>query len=349
MLVKNLFHQIFVAIVLSFCLFLFSQCNSNSCNLTAPTLTTSNITASSAKVSWGTLNTAPAEDYQVELIDAATNTVLSSTTTTSTTFTFTGLNPNKSYKTRVTPRCDSSNPSPNQSSVDFTTLSPACNLAAPTNLNIVPLSISTVKLSWTDVQGAANYQVTVFDSTTNTSRMFMIPPPPTMTLDSLVGGHKYSISVAAKCPNGEVSPNLIIRGYKPYIIIDDIIMFSGKLIGDNCALDTIPSALTNGQTVSYAPFNMYGTNKGSSFLIKASHSSGTADIRIIYEETATKIMVSAGLNCTNYTLPKTTEKVVSKTISTAAGDLSVTLDYRDFVVNFNPSVGTIVTLQRKPR
>jgi hypothetical protein len=349
MLVKNPFYNYAVALGLCFSLFLFYQCNPSTCNLSAPSLSTSNISANAAKVSWGSLNTTSADDYQVELLDANTNNVISSTFTANTEYTFTNLVAQKTYLVRVTPRCDVNTASNNQSSINFTTLSAAlvCNLPAPTLLKIVPLSSSTASLLWEPVQTAISYQITVFDSTANTTRILNISPPPTITLDSLVAGHKYSIKVAARCPNGEVSLNGITRDYVPFIIEDDILMFNSKIIADNCNLDDPIIPISNGHYENYAPLKIYGgmPDSGSSFLVNATNGAESTDIRVVYGKFGNKIIISAGLNCTKYELPSRTGNIITKAIGT--GSLQVVLYYNHFEVFYSGS-GVTATLNRLP-
>ncbi len=336
MLVKNLFYQVSIAVVLGLSTLLFYQCTPATCNLPAPTLSTSNITTNAAKVSWGTFNTAPADDYQVELIDANTNSVISTVFTSNTDFTFANLAANKAYSVRVTPRCDVSTASSNQSSLNFSTLNASlvCNLPAPALLTIVPSSATTANLSWEPVQTAVSYRVTVFDSTANTTRIFNITPPPAMTLDSLVAGHKYSIKVAAVCANGEVSPNLITRDFKPFIIEDDMVMFNGKTISTNCNMNNPTISIPSGQRI-----NISLTSGNSNLLIRATDGSTNTDIRVIYEKMGEKILVSAGLNCLDYeydSAKNRSENVVTKTVS--GGALEVELFYDYVVVMFPPTV-----------
>jgi hypothetical protein len=293
--------------LLSASLFFSIGCKKD-CLLPAPTVTVSDISATSAVASWNVI--ADAINYQVTLLDG-TDQQVKTETVTATQFQFKGLMPNSSYKVRVAARCKKDDKlSENVGQAPFQTPQETCNLPAPTNLKATPLSMTTAKVNWTPVVGAIGYEVTVFDSVANKKRTFIVssPPAPPITLDSLVGGKNYQITVAPICANNVISSNRLRIDYEHYIIIDDVVMF-GSAADNGCSkgIKPLPETLNTGpNTIPYV-FNATGLTQpslGGNYYIKVTDSnSSSVDFRITYGDFNGEVKICPFSKCSGYVPP----------------------------------------------
>ncbi len=159
-------------------------------------LSSSNITTSTATISWNAVSGASSYVFQYKL---ASSSVWSQTTLNGTIANFSSLSPATTYNCRVQAVCAGSNSSFSPTFV-FTTLGgTVCN--TPTGLSTSNISINASTVSWTAVNGALSYNVqyklasssvwTEFN-TTNTS----------VSLSSLLANTIYNWRVQTVCSNG---------------------------------------------------------------------------------------------------------------------------------------------------
>ncbi|MBK7936882.1 MAG: fibronectin type III domain-containing protein [Lewinellaceae bacterium] len=158
-------------------------------------LTASNITGSSAKLSWGAV--AGATTYTVQYKTSAASTWTTAGTSTSASFNLTGLAATTTYNWQV--KTDCSNYS---ATASFTTVSgggggTACN--PPTGLANTNITASSATLSWTPVSDAANYTVQYKKNTSATWSTAGTTSGSSYALSGLSAATGYNWQVKANC------------------------------------------------------------------------------------------------------------------------------------------------------
>lgn len=161
-------------------------------------LAATNITTSSATVSWGSVTGALHYDVDVKLNTSSTWTNVA-TATTSLSVNLSGLSSGSVYDYRVRTNC--SGGSSTYSQAQFTTLAPACN--APGGLAASNITTTTATVSWSAVSGSLSYDVSY---KLNTSSTWLTAATATTSLSvnltNLSGGSLYDYRVRANCSGG---------------------------------------------------------------------------------------------------------------------------------------------------
>jgi hypothetical protein len=162
---------------------------------------TSNITTSSADVSWDAVTGASSYDVQYRVVGAPSWSGPVNTTSASTSLT--GLNYNSNYEWQVRTNCIYGNQSAYSGSKNFLTLTPPCNV--PTGEASSSITTSSALVSWNAVTGAASYDVQYREvgasawlgpnNTTSTS----------LTLSGLTFSRTYEWQVRTNCTYGNQS------------------------------------------------------------------------------------------------------------------------------------------------
>ncbi len=164
---------------------------------TVPTgLSATNITSSSATLSWGAVS--GATSYSVQYKISTSSTWLNAGNTTSTTYNLGGLAANTAYHWRV--KTDCSNYS---TTANFTTTNSdgGNTCAAPTNLTTTNITASSAKLNWNTVAGASNYTVQYKRTNVTTWTTAGTTSSNTYTINSLLSSASYNWRVKANCSN----------------------------------------------------------------------------------------------------------------------------------------------------
>lgn len=159
-------------------------------------LTATNITASSATLSWGAV--AGATTYSVQYKLSSSSTWVTAGNTTSTSYNLTGLSANTAYNWRVKTDC-----SDYSAAASFTTTNEGGGgtCTAPTNLTTTNVTASSAKLNWGVVTGASNYTVQYKTSSSSVWLTAGTTSSNTYTLNSLSAGTAYNWRVKANCSN----------------------------------------------------------------------------------------------------------------------------------------------------
>lgn len=159
-------------------------------------LTATNITASSATLSWGAV--AGATTYSVQYKLSSSSTWATAGNTTSTSYNLTGLSANTAYNWRVKTDC-----SDYSAAASFTTTNEGGGgtCTAPTNLTTTNVTASSAKLNWGVVTGASNYTVQYKTSSSSVWLTAGTTSSNTYTLNSLSAGTAYNWRVKANCSN----------------------------------------------------------------------------------------------------------------------------------------------------
>jgi hypothetical protein len=308
MLKKSL--SIFVAIAAIFT-FTFIACKKCD-DLPAPTVTVSNITSTSARATWNKIE--GADSYEVVLANQslASSSIVSTNEVSATEFAFNSITVKTGLVVKVTPRCKNGKLGTNTGTSTPFVASDPCNLAAPTLIDVSSLTATTAKLNWEPVPNANGYQIQVLDLTTNKLKTINVQGPP-LTLDSLIAGRNYRITVAPKCSNGSVSSNRKSIDYEHFIIIDDIVVMFGKMADSLCIKDGVGVpliTLSAGQTYTkFFAFNVTDPSipaTGGCYHIRT-NAGGTNEFKFVYGDFGgeVRIMPFKG-QCTGqkYTAPK---------------------------------------------
>ncbi|MGN6605101.1 MAG: fibronectin type III domain-containing protein [Ginsengibacter sp.] len=174
------------------------SCSGTSC--TAPTgLSESNITSSSATLTWTSVSGAGTYDVQYKATGSATWTTVN---TSSTSVNLTGLSASTTYDWQVRTNCTSGGSS-SYASAQFTTSAPAtCD--APSALSVSAITTNSATLTWTGASGAISYDVQYKVSgsgswtTINTSST-------SISLSGLNASTSYDWQVRTNCSSGSSS------------------------------------------------------------------------------------------------------------------------------------------------
>ena len=154
-------------------------------------LATSNITQSSATVSWGAVS--GASDYTVQYKISTSSTWTNAGTTTSTSMNLTNLSAGITYNWQVKTNC-----SAYSASATFTTLA-GSGCSVPTGLVTSNITNSTATFTWGAVGGAANYTVQYKKSTSGTWITKATVVATTYNITGLSGSTTYNWRVKADC------------------------------------------------------------------------------------------------------------------------------------------------------
>lgn len=170
---------------------------------TAPTgLTTTNITANSAKFSWTAVS--GALNYRVSwhvVGNPVFQTALVAAPTTM--FTATGLTPNTNYEWKVKTLCDGGGESNFSDLKPFTTLAGGAPCTAPTGLFTSDITAHTAIFHWTAVPGAVNYRVNWHIVGSSVWQTALVPAPATsFTATGLQANTSYEWKVKTLCDGG---------------------------------------------------------------------------------------------------------------------------------------------------
>ncbi|MBK7425542.1 MAG: fibronectin type III domain-containing protein [Saprospiraceae bacterium] len=180
----------------------FTTLSAPSCN--APTgLSSSNITSSSANLSWSPVS--GATSYIVEYKLSSSGTWSQQNTNTNST-SLTSLSPNSVYNWRVQTVCGA-NSSGSSEILNFTTLPvPGCDI--PTGLNVSNITSTSANLSWSAVSGAISYIVEYKLASSGTWSQITASGNST-SLSSLLSNSTYNWRVKTVCiaNSSEFSPN----------------------------------------------------------------------------------------------------------------------------------------------
>jgi hypothetical protein len=168
---------------------------SATCNAPA-SLATSNITTTSATISWGSVSGAVSYGVEYKTAAATTWTILSNTTSTS--VALSGLVLNTAYNWRVRTNCSSGTSS--YSTANFTTLSSSIVCNAPASLTANNTSSNAVSFSWPAVSGATNYTLEYKLSSVATWTALTVTSTLT-SVNNLTAG-KYNCRVKTNCSSG---------------------------------------------------------------------------------------------------------------------------------------------------
>ena len=171
-------------------------CSATTCSAPAG-LTTSNLSNTSATLSWSAAS--GAVSYDVQYKTAASSTWLNlATATTATSVNITGLLAGTAYQWQVRTNCASSTTAFTQSSFTTTTASTACT-AAPTGLSASAITSSSASLSWAAVTGAVTYTVQYKTTAATTWNTLANTAGTSVSLTGLAASTAYSWQVRANC------------------------------------------------------------------------------------------------------------------------------------------------------
>lgn len=171
-------------------------CTATTC--TAPSgLTTTNLSNTSATLSWAAASGAVSYDVQYKTTSSSTWLNLA-TATTATSVNITGLLAGTAYQWQVRTNCSSSTTAFTQGSFTTTTVSTACT-SAPTGLAASAITSSSVSLSWAAVTGAVNYTVQYKTTAASTWNTLANTANTSVSLTGLAASTAYSWQVRANC------------------------------------------------------------------------------------------------------------------------------------------------------
>jgi Secretion system C-terminal sorting domain/Fibronectin type III domain len=167
------------------------------CSLAAPTISASNITASSAKINWTTVPTAYGYELSYKKSTVATWTVVNLVGQTTATATLSsGLTCGTTFQYRVRARCSSVEASTNYAvSKTFTTL----NVVAPTGLLVSNITKTGANIKWNASTGANIYKVEYKLSTATTWTTVTSIGAVNINLTTLACAKAYQVRVSAGC------------------------------------------------------------------------------------------------------------------------------------------------------
>lgn len=157
----------------------------------------SNITSSSASVSWGAVSGAVSYNVQYKLSSDGT---WNSINVTGTTTILSSLLANSTYNVRIQAICSGSSGA-FSNVINFTTLNtgPACN--APSGLNVSNITENSASVSWNSVSGAISYNVEYkLASSGNWSQSNVSGT--SMNLTALIANSAYNVRVQTVCNSG---------------------------------------------------------------------------------------------------------------------------------------------------
>ncbi len=157
-------------------------------------LNTSNITNTSATLSWGGVS--GATNYTVQYKTSTSSTWITAGNTTSANYNLTGLTANTAYNWKVKTDCSNYSATANFNTTNGgggTTCNP------PTNLTTTNITTSSAKLNWGTVSGASNYTVQYKKANLSSWSTAGTTASNTYTLSSLSAATAYNWRVKANC------------------------------------------------------------------------------------------------------------------------------------------------------
>jgi hypothetical protein len=162
-------------------------------------LSSSNITTTTATVTWNSVSGASSYIFQYKL---ASSSIWSQTTLNGTIANFTSLTPATSYNCRIQAVCPGGN-STFSTILTFTTLGgTTCNV--PSGLSTSNITVSSAAISWAAVSGAVSYNVQYKLSTSSVWTEINITGT-SVTISSLLANTVYNWRVQAVCAGGTSS------------------------------------------------------------------------------------------------------------------------------------------------
>lgn len=172
-------------------------------NCTAPTtLSTTNITATSAQINWGAVSSA-ANGYLFSW--RVQNGVWSSDLATlNTNANLSNLTPSTTYEFRVKSQCSPNTTSAYSTSQTFTTLALSCNVV--TNITAASITTSTAIISWVAAANAQSYTV-YYKPVTSTTWQSISSTSNNATLSNLTSNTNYEVQVKTICGTNSSSNN----------------------------------------------------------------------------------------------------------------------------------------------
>jgi hypothetical protein len=160
----------------------------------------SNISTSSALVSWTTAT--GASNYTVRY-RIQNGTWSSEITTTTNSYQLAGLQAGTSYEIQAKTNCSASSSSGYTTSYVFTTVAPTCPM--PTNAALSNITSNSMTLSWTAASGAANYTVRYKLSSVSTWTTLASTTSLSSTISGLAASSAYDVQVATNCSSNTSS------------------------------------------------------------------------------------------------------------------------------------------------
>jgi hypothetical protein len=165
---------------------------------TAPTgPTTTNITASSAKLNW--LASPGATGYTIQYKLNSSSTWLTAGSTTGTSYNLNSLNAGTAYNWRVKANCSTGY----STAMTFSTLTGGGggggNCTAPVNLNNVTVAPTSAAISWSPVSGAASYTIQIKYASSNTWYTLGTVSVTQVTISGLQPSTAYHWRVKTNC------------------------------------------------------------------------------------------------------------------------------------------------------
>jgi hypothetical protein len=157
------------------------------------TLSSSNISASGATISWTPVS--GATNYKFEYKLSSSSTWAGTTTTSSNSATISSLTAASDYDWRVQTNCTSGSSAFAQSS--FTTSCPV-----PTNLSSSSITSGSATVNWSAASGASSYTVQYKLATSSTWTSAAPTTGTSLILTSLAAGQTYNWQVQTNCASG---------------------------------------------------------------------------------------------------------------------------------------------------
>ncbi|MCW5922314.1 MAG: fibronectin type III domain-containing protein [Saprospiraceae bacterium] len=158
-------------------------------------LNATNITATSASLTWG--GVAGATNYTVQYKTSASSTWLTAGTSTTPAYNLTGLTANTAYNWRVKTDCSDYSATANFTTNNSSGGGNSCS--APTGLTTTNITSSSAKLNWNASASATSYTVQFKRSSVTTWSTAGTTSSTTFNLNSLLSGTTYNWRVKANC------------------------------------------------------------------------------------------------------------------------------------------------------
>ena len=196
-------------------------------------LTVSNVTQSSATISW-TPGSSSQTKWKVGYYkDQAVGAIYKYKTVTTPSCTLTDLAANTKYGVRVMAVCGDDNVSAMSPAQNFTTLEKPC--VAPTNLTISNITQSSATISWTPGNAADDKWVLSYRHENATNNTVRIVYDNSYTLSDLRFNSKYYVTVATYCDEGKYSDDTPYKTFttQPKSASDYVIVSSCAFKGFN--------------------------------------------------------------------------------------------------------------------
>ncbi|MEO7175437.1 MAG: fibronectin type III domain-containing protein [Saprospiraceae bacterium] len=168
---------------------------------TPSNVTATNITSSTATISWGAVSGALSYEIQWKLNSASNWTTV---TTSNTSTSLTGLANNTAYNYRVRTICSGETASAYSATGTFTT-GQQSSCGTPSNVLVSNILTTTATITWSAVPGAVSYTLQVKPVSLNTWTSFTTTAAG-LNISSLVANTAYNYQVRTNCSGGVSSP-----------------------------------------------------------------------------------------------------------------------------------------------